>query len=90
MIEQLRALLAINSGVPFHSITNDAHLSRDLGLDSLDIVDLVIQIEDMFCISIPDEEYFELHTVAQFGDYITRKKSSRLVIRSASKPVARI
>ena len=90
MKEQLRALLAINSGLPYHSITNDAHLSKDLGFDSLDIVDLVLQMEDMFCISIPDEEYQVLQTVGQFGDYILRKKASKLVIRSSYKPAAKV
>jgi acyl carrier protein len=57
MNDQLRALLATNAGLPFTSITDDSHLSKDLGLDSLDTVDLVIQMEDMFNIAIPDEDY---------------------------------
>ncbi|MCF0060463.1 acyl carrier protein [Dyadobacter chenwenxiniae] len=89
MKEQLRALLAINSGLPFNAITNNAHLSKDLGFDSLDIVDLVIQMEDMFCITIPDDEYHELQTVGQFSDYILRKKASKLTIRSPYKKAAR-
>ena len=73
MNEQLRALLAANSGLPYQSITDDANLSRDLGLDSLDTVDLVLQMEDMFHISIPDEDYQQLQTVKQFSDYLKNK-----------------
>ena len=73
MNEQLRALLAANSGLPYQSITDDANLSRDLGLDSLDTVDLVLQMEDMFHISIPDEDYQQLQTVKQFSDYLKIK-----------------
>ena len=73
MNEQLRALLAANSGLPYQSITDDANLSRDLGLDSLATVDLVLQMEDMFHISIPDEDYQQLQTVKQFSDYLKNK-----------------
>jgi len=73
MNEQIRALLAANSGLPFHSITDEANLSKDLGLDSLDTVDLVLQMEDLFKVSIPDEDYQHLQTVKQFCDYLQGK-----------------
>jgi len=73
MNEQLRALLAANCGLPYNAITDDANLSKDLGLDSLDTVDLVLQMEDLFHISIPDEDYQQLQTVRQFSDYLKRK-----------------
>ncbi len=73
MNEQLCALLAANSGLPYNAITEDANLSKDLGLDSLDTVDLVLQMEDIFHISIPDEDYQQLQTVKQFSDYLKRK-----------------
>ncbi|MEO6684515.1 MAG: acyl carrier protein [Dyadobacter sp.] len=75
MNDQLRALLAVNSGLPFTSIKDDSNLSKDLGLDSLDTVDLVLQMEDMFKIAIPDEEYQDLHTVKQFSDYLVKKRA---------------
>ncbi|KAA6438228.1 phosphopantetheine-binding protein [Dyadobacter flavalbus] len=77
MNEQLLALLAANSGLPFHAITADAHLERDLGLDSLDTVDLVIDIEDRFHITIPDEDYLQLQTVRQFCDYLQFKVAAK-------------
>ncbi|GGB95478.1 acyl carrier protein [Dyadobacter sediminis] len=73
MKEQLLALLAANSGLPFHAIIADAHLERDLGLDSLDTVNLVIDMEDRFHITIPDEDYLQLQTVKQFCDYLQFK-----------------
>lgn len=75
MNDQLRALLAANSGLPFTSIKDDSNLSKDLGLDSLDTVDLVLQMEDMFKIAIPDEEYQDLKTVKQFCDYLVQKRA---------------
>jgi acyl carrier protein len=73
MKEQLRSLLAATTGLPDSSITDDASLTHDLGLDSLDTVDLVLQMEDHFKVSIPDEDYPKLQTVGQINDYLQRK-----------------
>ncbi|CAG5004964.1 Acyl carrier protein [Dyadobacter sp. CECT 9275] len=76
MNEQIRALLAVNSGLPFTAITDEANLSRDLGFDSLDTVDLVLQMEDLFHIAIPDEDYQQLQTVKQFCEYLENKMAA--------------
>jgi acyl carrier protein len=73
MKEQLRALIAASCGLPHSAITDDAVLTRDLGLDSLDTVDLVLQMEDKFQVAIPDEDYSKLQTVRQITDYLTQK-----------------
>lgn len=51
-------------------ITPTANLTKDLGLDSLDVVDALFFIEEEFGIEIPDEEANELYTVDQIVDYI--------------------
>lgn len=73
MKEQLRTLLSATTGLPGSSITDDASLTRDLGLDSLDTVDLVLQMEDKFHVSIPDEDYPKLQTVGQICEYLQVK-----------------
>jgi acyl carrier protein len=73
MKEQLRALISASCGLPYSAITDDAVLTRDLGLDSLDTVDLVLQMEDQFRVSIPDEDYSKLQTVGQINDYLIQK-----------------
>ena len=73
MKEQLRSLLAATTGLPGSSITDDASLTHDLGLDSLDTVDLVLQMEDHFKVNIPDEDYPKLQTVRQINDYLQGK-----------------
>ena len=70
MKEQLRTMLSVSTGLPNSSITDDASLTRDLGLDSLDTVDLILQMEDQFKVSIPDEDYPKLQSVAQINDYL--------------------
>lgn len=73
MDDQLRALLAVNSGLAFSYITDEASLYSDLGLDSLDLVDLVIQMEDIYHISISDDDYQQLQTVKQLCDFVQTK-----------------
>jgi acyl carrier protein len=73
MKEQLRALISASCGLPGSAITDDAVLTKDLGLDSLDTVDLVLQMEDQFHVAIPDEDYPKLQTVRQINDYLLQK-----------------
>jgi acyl carrier protein len=73
MKEQLRSLISASCGLPYSAITDDAVLTKDLGLDSLDTVDLVLQMEDQFHVAIPDEDYSKLQTVRQINEYLTQK-----------------
>jgi len=73
MKEQLRSILSATTGLPGSSITDDASLTHDLGLDSLDTVDLVLQMEDHFKVSIPDEDYPRLKTVKSIYEYMQEK-----------------
>jgi acyl carrier protein len=61
------------SGYPESAITENAHLSRDLNIDSLDFVDMVLRIEDEFQISIPDQDYPKLDTVSKINEYLESK-----------------
>ena len=51
-------------------IKDESRLVEDLGADSLNIVELIMQIEEDFEIEIPDEEAENLHTVGQVKQYI--------------------
>ena len=51
----------------------DAKFIDDLGADSLDTVELIMQFEEEFGIEIPDEEAQDLLSVGQAVDYITNK-----------------
>ena len=50
-------------GIAQTAVTNDVHFVRDLGMDSLDTVDLIMQLEKEFGIRIPDEDYPRLATM---------------------------
>jgi acyl carrier protein len=58
--------MAINKA----EITRETSFINDLNADSLDIVELVMEFEDNFQMSIPDEEAEKIKTVGQAIDYI--------------------
>jgi len=60
-------------GVDETKVTSEAKFIEDLGADSLDTVELIMQFEDDFNIEIPDEDAEKLHSVGQTVDYISNK-----------------
>ncbi|KAI1819210.1 acyl carrier protein-like protein [Xylaria intraflava] len=52
------------------NINSTAHFSNDLGLDSLDTVEVVMAIEEEFSIEIPDKDADGIHSVTQAVEYI--------------------
>jgi acyl carrier protein len=48
-------------------------ITEDLGADSLDFVEVIMEVEDRFEIAIPDEESEKIKTVGQLLDHINRK-----------------
>ena len=57
-------MLAEALNLPIEKVTPDAKIVDDLGADSLDVVELLSQLEDEYGITIPDEEVENLITVA--------------------------
>jgi len=57
-------------GLSVTALSDQAHFSRDLGLDSLDITDLMLQIENSFSIRIPDEDWWGIRTIGQLKNYL--------------------
>jgi len=51
-------------------LTSTSHFSNDLGLDSLDTVEVVMAIEEEFSIEIPDKHADTIHSVDKAVDYI--------------------
>jgi len=55
-------------------VQDDSNLVKDLGADSLNIVELVMQLEEEYDIEIYDDDAENLHTVRQVKDYIEANK----------------
>ena len=70
MKDKLIDLIAINLGVDANKITMESHFINDLGADSLDTVELVLELEDQFGIEIPDAVTETLFTVADVYTYL--------------------
>ena len=68
-------LIADKLGVELSKISTDAKFVEDLGADSLDTVELIMQLEDEFNLEIPDEEAEKLTTVGLVIDYISSHTS---------------
>lgn len=60
----LREIMAARLGLPPEQLMPEARLVEDLGLDSLDAVELAISVERKFDIEVPEEELTRLKTVA--------------------------
>jgi len=68
--ERVVEIVAEQMGVDKGQITRETSFVNDLGADSLDTVELVMEFEDEFDISIPDEEAEKIQTVGRAIDYV--------------------
>ena len=59
-------------GVDEGEVTNEASFTNDLGADSLDTVELIMEFEEEFGIEIPDEDAENITTVGSAVDYIDK------------------
>ncbi len=64
-------IVAEQMGVDKGEITRETSFTNDLNADSLDVVELVMEFEDEFETSIPDEEAEKIQTVGQAITYIS-------------------
>ena len=68
--EKVIEIVSEQMGVDKGEITRETSFVNDLNADSLDTVELVMEFEDEFEMSIPDEEAEKIQTVGQAIDYI--------------------
>ena len=75
MYEQIIEIIAKQLRIDPAKISEDTDIVADLGADSLDIVECLIELEQTFSISVPDEEIALLKTPKDIFDYIKAKKA---------------
>jgi len=68
--KEVKKIIVDKLGVNEEEITREASFTNDLGADSLDTVELIMEFEKTFDISIPDEKAENILTVAQAIDYL--------------------
>jgi acyl carrier protein len=71
--ERVTRIVCNQMGTSPDKITNETSFVNDLGADSLDTVELVMEFEDEFEISIPDEDAEKIQTVGTAISYIKEK-----------------
>jgi len=68
--EKVVSIIVDKLGVEQSEVTNEASFTNDLGADSLDTVELIMEFEKEFNISIPDEQAETITTVGQAITYL--------------------
>lgn len=71
--EKVKDIIEKELGVEREKLTDTASFIEDLGADSLDIVELVMEFEKEFNIDIPDEDAEKLRTVGDATAYLSAK-----------------
>ena len=72
--DKVKEVVIDKLGVEDDKIVSDASFVDDLGADSLDTVELIMQLEEEFGIEIPDEDAENITTVQAAVDYIDKNK----------------
>ena len=70
MLEKIKSIVADQLGVDEDQVTEDASFVDDLGADSLDTVELIMEFEKEFNIQIPDDQAEKIQTVGHAIEYI--------------------
>ena len=71
-VNKINSIIIDKLGVDENKITPSAHFIEDLGADSLDTVELIMQFEEDFGIEIPDEDAEKILTVQDAYSYISK------------------
>ena len=73
-LDKVKEIVVDKLGVEGSKVTPEAKFIDDLGADSLDTVELIMQFEEEFEIEIPDEDAEKIMSVGQAVDYINKTK----------------
>ena len=71
--QKVTTIITDKLGIPETEVTPDANFIKDLGIDSLDYAELVMEFEQRFDIKIPDDDAERLVTISSAVEYIRSK-----------------
>lgn len=74
MFEKIREMIAENLNIDINTITEEASFKEDLGVDSLDLFELVMALEEEFGVEIPTEDLETLTTVGAVARYVEERQ----------------
>ncbi|MBK7809266.1 MAG: acyl carrier protein [Saprospiraceae bacterium] len=73
--EKVKKIIIDKLGVDESEVTNEASFTNDLGADSLDTVELIMEFEKEFDVSIPDDQAEKIQTVGQAIEFLEASKA---------------
>ena len=73
VLDRVKAIIVDRLGVEEDKVTLEASFKEDLGADSLDVVELVMELEDEFDMEISDDDAEKISTVGDAVNYINNK-----------------
>ncbi|MCR8979239.1 acyl carrier protein [Brevibacillus laterosporus] len=74
ILDRVKKIVLDRLGVDEDKVTLEASFKEDLGADSLDVVELVMELEDEFDLEISDEDAEKITTVGEVVNYISSHK----------------
>ena len=75
-LAKIQEITADRLGVDKSDVTPDASFREDLEADSLDLVELIMELEEQFGMEIPDEEAEKITTVEEAVDYVVENQAA--------------
>jgi acyl carrier protein len=76
VLGKIQEITADRLGVDEGDVTPDASFREDLEADSLDLVELIMELEEQFGMEIPDEEAEKITTVEEAVDYVAEHQTA--------------
>ena len=70
VLQKVREHLSAELEIPLGQISEETRLREDLDADSLDLYELVMELEDTYAISVSEEEAADIETVADAVDFV--------------------
>ena len=77
VLESVKKIIAETLEIDVKDIKEESNLIADLGMESLDLVDLVVAFEDKYKVTIDDKDVKKLQTVKDIVTYIEAKKEAK-------------
>ncbi len=77
VVQKVKEIVMERLGVSEDKVTPGASFINDLGADSLDTVELVMELEEAFGVSIEDEEAEKIQTVQDAVDFLEKKLAEK-------------
>ena len=78
MLERVKKIIASQLGLDINKLKPETRILEDLQADSLDMIEMITEIESEFDISITDEEVATLKTIKDVVDFCNKQKSRKI------------